>query len=90
MVEASYQALQTTQSEFGTLKKLHPLLSHPWVTHGERLLLWVPWQYRGDINDGTRLVIGAHVKHPMSAEVDYRKVFRYSRARWKEIYTGNE
>lgn len=59
-----------------------------WVKDGERLLLWTPLQYRRDIRMGTRAVIAASLKHAVRPEVDYRKVFRYSGARWRDIYTG--
>lgn len=40
------------------------------VRDGERLLLWVPFQYRLDINCGTKLVIDARARDTVRQEVD--------------------
>lgn len=68
--------------------RAHMVNSDGWVRDGDKLFLWVPWQYRLDIKDGTRLVIDSQGQDTVRPEVDYRKVFKYSRLRWKDIYTG--
>lgn len=60
-----------------------------WVRDEGRLLLWVPLQYRHDIKGGTRLVIGAQGTHWVRPEVDHQKLFRYSGARWKNVFTAD-
>lgn len=57
-----------------------------WVRDGGKLLLWVPLQYRSDIRNGTKVVIGAQGVDPVRPEVDYRTLFRYSGKRWTNIY----
>lgn len=58
-----------------------------WIRDGEKLLCWVPLQYCHDIKVGSRLVIGENGIDAVRPEVDYRKVFRFSGTRWKDIYT---
>lgn len=63
-----------------------------WFRDGEKLLLWVPLQYRHDMKVGTRLVIGEPGTLTRSVRrpgVDYRNLFRFSGTRWKDIYMGN-
>lgn len=57
-----------------------------WIREGEKLLLWVPLPHRHDIGSRTRLIIGSRVKRDVRPEVDYRKLFRFSGMRWKDIY----
>lgn len=58
-----------------------------WARDGGKLPLWVPLQYRSEINGGTKLVIGAQGRDTMSPEVDYRKIFKYSGKRWADVYS---
>lgn len=60
-----------------------------WIRDGNKFLMWAPMQYRRDIKRGTKLVIGRPGTRTVRLEVDYRKVFRFSGTRWKDIYTGN-
>ena len=59
-----------------------------WVKDQEKLLLWVPWQYRHDIKGGTRLVIGARSSDTIRPKVDHRRMLQYIGTRWKDIYIG--
>ena len=52
----------------------------------EKLLLWVPAQYRRDLKNGAKLVIGDSEMDPMRPQVDYHSVFKYSGTRWTDIY----
>lgn len=60
-----------------------------WHRDGEKLLCWAPWQYRHDIKVGTKLVIGDSRIRTVRPEVDYRKLFRFSGTRWKDIYMSD-
>ena len=61
-----------------------------WVRDGEKLLFWVPLRYRDAINGRMGKVIGGQGTVYARPEVDYRKLFRYSGARWKDIYAMNK
>ena len=68
--------------------RAHMVNNNGWIKDGDKLLLWVPWQYQRDIKAGIRLVIG-DPKNAMRPEVDYQKLFRYSGTRWTEVYTSD-
>lgn len=61
-----------------------------WMRFGEDHLLWLPMQYRSEIRQGNRLIIGAPGGKPMRPEVDYSKLVRYGGTRWTDIYTAKE
>lgn len=60
-----------------------------WVRDGERLLFWVPWQYRGNIMSENIMTIDPRNNKAVGPHIDYLKVFRYSGTRWTDIYTGS-
>ena len=70
--------------------RAHRVSEDGWVRDGEKLLLWVPWKYRPDIDGGTRMVFDPQGEVDVRPKADYRKVFRFSGTRWKDIYTGDE
>ena len=60
-------------------------LADGWVKDGDKLLMWVPMQYRYDIMGGIKLAIGEGTRRTRP-EVDVERLFAYSGTQWTGIY----
>lgn len=87
--DKSYSENKSIENEFRTLwnwARSSLAENDGWLRDIGRLYLWVPWQFRHDINLGTKPMTGKRVKDIAGPVVDYLKVFGYSGPQWKDNY----